>query len=140
MLGLSNSLATELEEIYNRWSRVHISDANLKRLIQLAMVPNREVLGKLKSGQDEQLSTQYQNIIDNVYQYALSSPTQRETSTNGTVFGAYNAVTGYFQNVRSYKDNETKFKSVMAGTALSRSQSAFDLCLEFAKVGSNDLN
>lgn len=140
MLGMSNSLAMEMEAIYNRWSRVRISDPELKRLIQLAMVPNREVLEKLKSGQDEQLSTQYQNMIENVYEYALSSPTQQEVTTKGTVFGAYNAVTGYFQNVRGYKDNEAKFKSIMTGTALSRTQTAFDLCVDFAKVGGTALN
>jgi phage/plasmid-like protein (TIGR03299 family) len=140
MLGLSNSLATEMEAIYNRWSRVRISDPELKRLIQLAMVPNRETLEKLKTGQDEQLSTQYQNIIENVYEYAQSSPTQQEATTKGTVFGAYNSVTGYFQNVRDYKNGEAKFRSIMTGTALSRTQTAFDLCMNFAKTGGAALN
>nr|WP_068891249.1 DUF932 domain-containing protein [Pedobacter panaciterrae] len=140
MLGLSNSLATEMEAIYNRWSRVRITDSELKRLIRLAMVPNREVLGKLKTGRDEQLSRQYNNLIENVYEYALSSPTQQELTTKGTVFGAYNAVTGYFQNVRGYKNEEAKFKSIMTGTALSRTQTAFDLCMDFAKWGIVALN
>lgn len=140
MLGLSNILATEMEAIFNRWSRVRISDPQLKRLVQLAMVPNREVLEKLKAGQDEQLSKQYQNMIENVYEYALSSPTQQEATTKGTVFGAYNSVTGYFQNVRNFKDSEAKFRSIMTGTALSRSQSAFDLCMNFAYNGGTALN
>jgi len=45
-------------------------------------------------------------MIDNVLEYAHTSPTQQEATTEGTVFGAYNAVTGYFQNVRNYKDKE----------------------------------
>lgn len=61
-------------------------------------------------------------------------------STKGTVFGAYNAVTGYFQNVRNYKDDESKFKSIMYGTGLQRSQTAFDLCSSFAKNGVDALN
>jgi len=55
------------------------------------------------------------------------------------LFGAYNAVTGYFQNVRDYKDGEAKFKSIMYGTGLQRSQAAFDLCAGFAKHGSSSL-
>jgi len=140
MLGLSDRLSDELEAIYNRWSRVRISDPELKRLIQLAMVPNKEVQEKLRLGQDELLSSTYNNMIDNVFEYAMSSPTQQEATTKGTVFGAFNAVTGYFQNVRSYKDEETKFKSIMSGTALARTQSAFDLCMDFAKVGAMALN
>lgn len=73
-------------------------------------------------------------------EYAMANPTQQMDTTKGTVFGAYNAVTGYFQNVRKYKDDEAKFKSIMGGTALGRTQTAFNLCLDFTKIGSNALN
>jgi single-stranded DNA-binding protein len=66
-------------------------------------------------------------------------PTQQMETTAGTVFGAYNAVTGYFQNVRNYKDGEAKFKSIMDGTAKQRAQTAFDLCRDFAKNGADAL-
>jgi phage/plasmid-like protein (TIGR03299 family) len=140
MLGLSTNLSIEMEAIYNRWSHVRISDPELKRLIQLAMVPNREVLEKLRNFQDDGLSAQFNNIVENVYEYAMASPTQQMDTTRGTVFGAYNSVTGYFQNVRSYKDEESKFKSIMSGTALTRTQTAFDLCMDFAKTGGIALN
>lgn len=140
MLGISNSLSIEMEVIYNRWSHVRISDPELKRLIQLAMVPNRETLEKLRNFQDDELSTQFNNIVENVYEYAMTSPTQQMDTTRGTVFGAYNSVTGYFQNVRTYKDDESKFKSIMWGTGLTRTQTAFDLCLDFTKTGASALN
>lgn len=58
----------------------------------------------------------------------------------GTLFGAYNAVTGYFQNVRNYKDNEAKLQSiVLGGTAQLKSQKAFDLCENFARFGAETL-
>jgi hypothetical protein len=49
-------------------------------------------------------------------------------------------VTGYFQNVRNYKDDESKFKSIMYGTGLQRSQTAFDLCDKFSRYGIGALN
>jgi hypothetical protein len=55
------------------------------------------------------------------------------------VFGAYNAVTGYFQNIRNFKSDEAKFKSIMEGTAKQRAQTTFDLCIEFAKLGGEAL-
>lgn len=140
MLGITNMLSVEMEAIYNRWSRVRISDKDVKRLIQLAMAPNKEVLEKLRTGQNEALSTNYNNIIDQVYEYAQVALSQQIETTKGTVFGAYNAVTGYFQNVRNFKDEESKFKSIMTGTALSRTQTAFDLCSEFTKLGASALN
>lgn len=139
MLGITNQLTTELEAIYNRWSRVRISDPELKQLIQVAMAPNRETLENLKIGKEDALSGNFTNIVSSVFDYAMTSPTQQEETTKGTLFGAYNAVTGYFQNVRNFKDSESKFKSIMYGTGLQKSQMAFDLCADFAKHGKNTL-
>jgi len=137
LLGITNQLADELEQVFNHWAKIRITDHAVKKLIQIAMAPNKEVLQSLQSGKQDELSTTYNNMVSSVMEYALISPTQQEASTKGTLFGAYNAVTGYFQNVRNYKDEESKFKSIMYGTGLQRSQSAFDLCAEFAKNGLN---
>jgi hypothetical protein len=133
-------LSVELEAIFNHWTRVRITDPEIKKLIQLAMVPNKEVLHNLNMGKDDELSTVFRNMMNSVYEYAMTNPTQTTETTKGTVFGAYNAVTGYFQNVRNYKDDEAKIKSLLlGGTAQQRTQAAFNLCTDFAKNGSNGL-
>jgi len=139
LLNLTNQLSTELEAIFNRWARVRITDHELKRLIQLAMVPNKETFELLKAGKDEELSSKFTNVVSNVFEYAQCSPTQQETTTKGTLYGFYNSITGYYQNVRNYKDDEAKFKTIMGGTGLQRNQNAFDLCNDFAKYGNNVL-
>lgn len=101
-----------MEEVFNRWSRVKITDKYLKQLIQIAVAPNRETLEAVRKGDEDGLSTLYQNTLEQVLEYALSSPTQQMETTKGTLFGAYNAVTGYHQNLRNYKDDESKFKSI----------------------------
>ncbi len=95
------------------------------------MAPSREVLENVQQGKTEYLSAHYTNIIDEVIEYAQSAPSQREATTKGTLFGAYNAVTGYFQNVRKFSSTEQKFKSILTGTASIRAQKVFDLCLNF---------
>jgi phage/plasmid-like protein (TIGR03299 family) len=139
MLGISNQLSTELEVIFNRWSRIKITDPQVKRLIQLAMIPNRETYEKLKSGKDEALSSHYNNIVSGVFDYCMTADSQQESTTKGTLFGAYNAVTGYYQNVRNYRNDDSKFKSIMYGTGNERAQTAFNLCADFAKNGNNAL-
>lgn len=139
MLGLTDQLSVELEAIFNRWARVRITDPQVKRLIQLAMIPNKETYEKLKTGRDEELSSHYNNIVSGVFDYCMTADSQQESTTKGTLFGAYNAVTGYYQNVRNYRDDESKFKSIMYGTGQDRSQVAFKLCAEFAKNGSEAL-
>lgn len=136
VMGMVNTLAPQLEELFNRWANVRISDAQVKNLIQRAMCPNKEVLSKLEAGKLDDTSTAFKNICDRVFEYAMTSDTQQLETTKGTLFGAYNAVTGYFQNVRSYKDADAKMNSIIyGGTAQIRSEQAFNLCLDFAKTG-----
>lgn len=140
LMGISHVMAQELEELFNHWTKVRITDAQVKKLIQIAMAPNREVIGNLKLGLTDKLSATYTNIVDNAYAYAMGNPTQQTETTAGTLFGAYNAVTGYYQNVRSFKDGDAKFKSIMDGTARQRAQVAFDLCAGFVCEGADALN
>ncbi len=140
VMGISNKLSAELDGIFNQWAKVRISDAKVTELIQLAMVPNKEVLRNLQTRNLDELSSCFVNICDTAYEYAMTSPTQQTETTKGTLFGAYNAITGYFQNVRNYKSEEAKFKSIMDGTGKLRTQTAFDLCTAYAKNGSIALN
>ena len=104
VMGISNQLSNELEQLFNHWSKVKVTDPQLKELIQLAMVPNKEVLQNIQTGKEDQLSTCFKNICDNAFAYAMTHPSQQEETTKGTLFGAYNVVTGYFQNVRKYRN------------------------------------
>lgn len=140
VMGISNRLSNQLEDIFNHWAKVKITDAEVKKLIQLALVPNKEVLKNVIEGNEDELSSCFINICDSAIEYGQSSPTQQTDTTRGTLFGAYNEITGYFQNVRNYKDDEAKFKSIMYGTGLIRTQSAFNLCIDFAKHGGTILN
>lgn len=139
-MGISNQLSVQLEGIFNQWAKVRITDKEVQQLIQLAMVPNKEVLQNIQKGETDELSTCFKNMCDDVYEYNLSSSSQQLDTTKGTVFGTYNAITGYFQNVRNYKDDEAKMKSLLyGGTAQVRAQKTFQLCTDFAKGASINL-
>lgn len=140
LMGISHVMAEELEELFNHWTSVRITDKQLKKLIQVALAPNKEVINNLELGLVDKLSTTYTNIVDNAFAYAMGNPTQQMETTAGTLFGAYNAITGYYQNVRNFKDGDAKFKSIMDGTAKQRAQVAFDLCGNFARIGADALN
>lgn len=141
VMGITSRFSDEVGEVFNEWAKKPITDPQLKKLIQFAMAPNREVLGNVRDGKVHSLSTQFINIVDDVYEYALSNPTQQLPTTMGTVFGAYNAITGYFQNVRKCADDEAKLKSiVLGGTGQLRGQVAFNLCDDFARRGVDAFN
>ncbi len=140
LMGITNQLADEMEEVFNHWAKVKITDKQVKRLVQMAMAPNSETLESIKKGRQEELSSIFNNTVEKVLEYSATSPTQQMETTKGTLFGAYNSVTGYFQNVRDYKNDEIKFNSIMSGNALGKAQTTFDLCSEFARIGVNVLN
>jgi phage/plasmid-like protein (TIGR03299 family) len=141
VMGISNKISMELEDIFNRWAKLRIEDKEVKKLIQMALAPNKETLHNLNTGKQEDNSAYFEKMCDNAFEYAMSNETQAMETTKGTLFGAYNAVTGYFQNVRTYKDSEAKLKSTMlGGLAQIRTQKAFNICTEFAEYGIAALN
>lgn len=134
LMGITNQLSNQLEGIFNQWAKVRITDPEVKKLIQMALVPNKEVLQNIQAGKEDELSTCFKNMTDAAFEYAMTNESQQLETTKGSLFGAYNAVTGYFQNVRTYKNDEAKLKSILfGGTGQMRTQKAFNLCESFAK-------
>lgn len=134
LMGITNKLSTELEEIFNQWAKIRITDMEIKKLIQLALVPNKEVLQNIQTGKEDELSSCFKNMSDAAFEYGMTNESQQLETTKGSLFGAYNSVTGYFQNVRNYKNEEAKLKSLLlGGTGQLKTQKAFNLCADFAK-------
>lgn len=141
VMGLANEFSNQLEDIFNNWAKVKVADNEVKKMIQFALCPNKETLQHLKAGNDDEISTVFKNTVEDAFAYAMTSDSQQMNTTKGTLFGAYNAVTGYYQNVRSYKDSEAKLQSIiLGGTAQLRSQQAFEICTNFQKLGMNCFN
>lgn len=141
VMGLANEFSNQLEGIFNEWAKVRVNDVEVKKLIQLALCPNKETLEHIKKGNEDEMSTLFKNTVEDAFSYAMLSESQQMETTKGTLFGAYNAVTGYYQNVRNYKDDEAKLQSIiMGGTAQLKSQKAFELCISFSKIGAEVLH
>ena len=121
LMGITNQLSKELEGIFNQWAKVRITDPEVKKLIQMAFVPNKEVLQNIQAGKDDELSTCFNNMTNAAFEYAMTNETQQLETAKGSLFGAYNG--------------EAKLKSLLfGGTGQLRTQKAFQLCESFAKV------
>ncbi|MEZ7505472.1 DUF932 domain-containing protein [Flavobacterium sp. Arc2] len=141
VMGLANEFSNQLEGILNNWAKVKVHDHEVKKMIQFALCPNKETLQHLKTGNNDEISTVFKNTVEDAFAYAMTSDSQQMNTTKGTLFGDYNAVTGYYQNVRSYKDSEAKLQSIiLGGTAQLKSQKAFEICTNFQKMGVNCFN
>ncbi|HEV7620436.1 MAG TPA: DUF932 domain-containing protein [Flavisolibacter sp.] len=111
---------------FNHWTKVRISDPQVVDLIQQALAPNKEVLKTLQDFRYYDVSKQFFRMCDQAFDYTMQAPTHQTSTTKGNLFGAYNGITGYFQNVRVYKTEEAKLKSTLfGGLAQGRTQKAF---------------
>jgi hypothetical protein len=129
IISISQTTGEMLEHTFNQWAKIRVSDAETKKLIRLAMAPNKEVFKAIAENNPAfEFSQQFENVCGKVLEYAFTAETQQMQTTAGTLFGAYNAVTGYYQNVNEYKNDSHKVNSIMFGTALDRTKSAFEIC------------
>ncbi|MEP7375693.1 MAG: DUF932 domain-containing protein [Chitinophagaceae bacterium] len=140
IMGMVNTLSPLMEQAFNHWAKLPIQDKEVKRLIEIALAPNKETLDKIRGGREDEASSRYKNQVWGAFGYAMQADSQQLPTTKGTLFGAYNAVTGYYQNVNSYNDKDDKLNAILCGgTAQKKSQLAFDLCMRFAKEGADSL-
>lgn len=138
IMKMCQTTSEKMELVFNNWTKIRISDEHLKKYLQIALCPSPDVLNALRK--NDEVSTNFNNIIDKALNYVHSSEAQLIETAKGTLFGAYNAVTGYYQNVFNFSDDEQKVKSILfGGTAQQRGQKAFDLAFEYSQKGAECL-
>lgn len=129
-MGLVHRLTPQLEEVFNMMAKAKVTDGMARTHLQ-NMVLNREQLAKVARGEEH--STRAKNIIDAVERYYYEGVGQQADEARGTVWGLYNAVTGYFQNVNGYDSPETKFRANLMGGAHDRMEEALRYCIGVGK-------
>lgn len=117
VLGLINSGDNQHLEMFNRLLDVNVTEGEVIDLFINAY--------KIDT---TNLSTKGKNILESNLDYYYNGLGQKDYV--GTGWGAFNAVTGYLQNIKNYTNNDTKFKSIL----LSNQQSIRDnLVLQLLK-------
>ncbi|WP_418501776.1 DUF932 domain-containing protein [Flagellimonas sp.] len=141
VMGLADTFFGQLDDIFNHWAKTPITDKHVRKLIEMALCPNKQTWEALKNEDRDSLSANFKNTCNDAFAYAMACDTQQMETTKGTVFGAYNAITGYYQNVRSYTSENDKIKStLLGGTAQLRANRSFELCNGYARFGADALS
>jgi phage/plasmid-like protein (TIGR03299 family) len=135
VMGMVNTMKPQLIEVFNLMASKNIVEADLKEILlhSFANDSQLEILAKNEQLKGPELAsiTKLEGIVAGAYAYSQLSDTQQTAATRGTLFGAYNAVTGYYQNVREIKDGkaESHFNSIYGGSGYDVAQKALDLCI-----------
>lgn len=118
LLGYKESVLSTKKEQYTAMTKVKITDLQLRKFIELAISPEREQLSP------EEFSSRFTNKVDAIMEYALGDPAQLIEERKGNLWGAYNAISGYYNNVETGK---SKLESVMFGNGYRKIKNSFDI-------------
>ena len=124
VMGIANKLSQATEDIFQRMAATPVVDSKLKQLRWTTLGVSTD---KVAAGE---VAARTQNRFDEILEYNFADDTQKTLATKGTLFGVYNAVTGYFNNQTAYKDAEHRFLSLAEGTGHEYAQKAFNACLK----------
>jgi hypothetical protein len=85
---------------------------------------------------DEVFSSQFLNTVEKACEFAFSHPTQQMDTTRGTLFGAYNAISGYMQNIKQYKIGGSEIKiNPISATVLPKHNPPFSFAKSLKSTG-----
>jgi phage/plasmid-like protein (TIGR03299 family) len=131
LMGITNLLSDELGQIFNQMSLKSISDEDLQDYIARCVLPSYVYNEKDVVKREEAVTTFARNTMSDMYEYAHVGAGQETKECKGTVYGAYNAITGYYQNVKKYSSEEYKFNSTLLTDIANKRQYAFKTAQKF---------
>lgn len=133
-LKIVNLYQKELEQILPEMAKTKISDNGLIRYISELYLTNEEKALALQKNiplhkfiYTDDISTRKRGIIDDVIYYSKVGPGQDIITTKGTLFGAYQAVTGYLSNNKNYTSEDKKTASILVGNGSNIIQKSYNL-------------
>jgi len=127
-MNIANTYFDELSDALNAMRKVKIVDSQLRDFISKSMQLGNEVAGKSDRDEAAKTNAKTAEILELVHVYALNDESQR--GFERTLYGAYNSISGYYNNVKEWESNEARFKSINDGRALKATNRAFDLAVQ----------
>ncbi len=112
VMGMHSKYLDQLEVAFRLLYDKRVSDQDMKSIITRAFLNKEEIKTLALTGNIE-LSTRKSNMVDGVVQYYQEA--SEIDNIRGTGYGVYNAVAGYFQNQKNFRNDEVKMKSIVLG-------------------------
>lgn len=130
VMGIASEYTKEVSEIFNRMTDVKMSGDDYKKYFFEVFKPEYAV-GETKKNE---ISTRLMNMVDLTYEFATKHPTQTTPEAQGTLWGAYNAISGYFNYCQEYKNAEEKFTNQFYGNGNRKMLKSFNIAKDMLTV------
>jgi len=124
VMGIASTYSKQVESIFNEMVDYKMNEDQYKDFFTKILKP--DYLTVQSEEEKIELSTKLKNMVDSTTQFALTHPTQTTDATKNTLWGAYNAVSGYFNYIKSYNSAEDKFNSQFFGAGNKKMLKSFN--------------
>lgn len=135
LLGIHTELYTEQEYYFNMLKDRVITPEEFKTYVCNVFLTPKELSSLAKAGlkhigELEEISTRKVNIMEDVSNYFLNGIGQTYKTAEGTMWGAYNSITGYYQNSKEFSDLNKKMKSNFYGGNYNKIHDSYKLAVD----------
>ena len=136
ILQLNNKMAANADQIYNEMAKLKLTDEDIHGYLSKVLLTDYE-MQELKDGAHmlDCVSTRKRNMLGDMYRYYHIGAGQNTVETNGTMWGIFNAVTGYYQNQHRFRDDSHKLHSISRGDTLTKTIKAYNIAVESVRAG-----
>lgn len=124
VMGIASKYSSEVSDIFNRMVDFKMDEGQLNKYLFDVLKPEYKKV--MTSQEENEMSTRLKNMIDATTQFAMTHPTQTTEAAKGTLWGAYNAVSGYYNYVKDFPSAESKFQSQFLGAANQKMLKSFN--------------
>lgn len=133
IMDLENQYRYKIEDIFQKLANTPASESDYERVIVAGLADSHKIY-KDYFNPLAKTTTRFKNYVEDVLKYATYTPSQQTPATQDTLFGAYTAVTGYFQNEFDWgNDLDSKMRNIIDGRVNTKQQQAFDVAVELYK-------
>ena len=137
LLGIHSELVYEQEKVFNLIKDRVITPDEFRNYVCNVFLDREERIALATVGIDKintvpNISTRKLNTMNEVASYYISGPGQLLPTAKNTLWGAYNAITGYYQNVRTFSDEDKRMRSNLYGSNYNTMHEAYRLASQFA--------
>jgi phage/plasmid-like protein (TIGR03299 family) len=124
VMGIASKYSTEVKDIFSRMVDFKMSEGDYREYFTKILAP--EYKTAMTTDEEKEMSTRLKNMVEATTQFAITHPTQTTDASNGTLWGAYNGISGYYNYIKSFKSSEDKFNSQFFGVANNKMLKSFN--------------
>jgi phage/plasmid-like protein (TIGR03299 family) len=124
VMGIASKYSSEVYDIFNRMVDIKMDEGQYRSYFEKVL--KTEYASKMTSTEEKEMSTRLKNMVDATTQFAMTHPTQTTQGATGTLWGAYNSISGYYNYIKQFPSAESKFNSQFFGVANTKMIKSFN--------------